>query len=281
MLRSHMSVLFLCNVPQGHDGLPMDSDWQRCSGSTMNGQDLCDWLDARRMASISQDLQGQDNVVYVVFSNSFSKTLMDGLQGKKNKNIFLILYFFNIMNKITFRSVVYLYVFNRTDRWLRTVSINHCTIAKADNLMQNWVCHYFVVVHQGLEKCKHQKYCIHFCHSQIYNEKNKTFLQVTTSKILIVSVFAEIMWTAATKAWTSSAIFISSAKNFSLMNFRAAGVAVAGMASKNQRLRDKNGMGQEAHLVSVIKNMFKCSVTEIHLWTGIFLNRFQYNSRSS
>ncbi len=82
VLRVHHSGLLLCNVPQGHDGISMDSNWQRCSCSAMNGQDLCDRLQASRMASITQNLQEQDDILGLTFSNSLCKEVLDGLLGE-------------------------------------------------------------------------------------------------------------------------------------------------------------------------------------------------------
>lgn len=82
MLRTHHSGLLLCNVPQCHDGISMDSNGQRCSSSAMDGQDLCDRLKASRMTSVTQNLQEQDNVLGLIFSNSLCKEVLDGLLGK-------------------------------------------------------------------------------------------------------------------------------------------------------------------------------------------------------
>lgn len=70
MLRIYLCGLLLCNVPQGHDGLSMDSDRQRYTHSAMYGQDLCDWLNAARMASITQNLQLNNDFLHINFSNS-------------------------------------------------------------------------------------------------------------------------------------------------------------------------------------------------------------------
>lgn len=79
VLKIYHSGLLLCNVTQGQDGISMDSHGQRCSCSTMYGQDLCDRLNASRMASVTQNLQEQDNVLGLTFSNSLCKKILDGL----------------------------------------------------------------------------------------------------------------------------------------------------------------------------------------------------------
>lgn len=79
VLRVHHSRLLLCNVPQGHDGISMDSHGQRCSCSAMYGQDLCYRLKASRMASVTQNLQVQDDVLGLILSDSLCKELLDGL----------------------------------------------------------------------------------------------------------------------------------------------------------------------------------------------------------
>ncbi len=73
VLRIHHSGLLLCNVPQGHDGISVDSNGQRCTCSAMNRQDLCYWLEASRMASVTQNLQEQGDILGLISSNSFCK----------------------------------------------------------------------------------------------------------------------------------------------------------------------------------------------------------------
>lgn len=59
--------LLLCNVPQGHDCFNVDYNGQSCScGAVGYGQDLCDRLNADGKASISQNLQEQDEFLDVV-----------------------------------------------------------------------------------------------------------------------------------------------------------------------------------------------------------------------
>lgn len=45
----------------------------------MYGQDLCDQLNAGRMASVTQNLQEQADVLGLTFSNSLCKKIPDGL----------------------------------------------------------------------------------------------------------------------------------------------------------------------------------------------------------
>lgn len=85
VLRIHHSGLLLCHVPQGHDGISMDSHGQRCSCSAMYRQDLCDRLKASRMASVSQNLQEQDDFLGLIFSDSLCKKVLDGLLGGNEK----------------------------------------------------------------------------------------------------------------------------------------------------------------------------------------------------
>lgn len=47
--------------------------------------------------------------------------------------------------------------FSRADSHFNTVLGNHGTIAKEDNLTQNWAFHYFVVSCQGLKESNSQK----------------------------------------------------------------------------------------------------------------------------
>lgn len=79
MLRIYHSGLLLCNVPQGHDGISMDSHGQRCSRSAMYGQDLCDRLYTGRVTSITQNLQVQNDVLGHTFNNSLCQKVLDGL----------------------------------------------------------------------------------------------------------------------------------------------------------------------------------------------------------
>lgn len=79
VLRVHHSGLLLCNVPQSHDGISMDFHGKRSSCSAVDRQDLCDWFKARRMASITQNLQEQAYFLGVSFSNSLCKEVQDGL----------------------------------------------------------------------------------------------------------------------------------------------------------------------------------------------------------
>lgn len=79
MLRIYHSGLLLCNVPQGHDGISMDSHGQRCSCSAMYGQDLRDRLNTGRMTSITQNLQVQNDVLGHTFNNSLCQKVLDGL----------------------------------------------------------------------------------------------------------------------------------------------------------------------------------------------------------
>lgn len=44
-----------------------------------NGQDLCDWLNATRKASITQNLKIHDDVFDISFSNSFTKKVVEEL----------------------------------------------------------------------------------------------------------------------------------------------------------------------------------------------------------
>lgn len=79
VLRVHHFGLLLCNVPQSHDGISMDFHGKRSSCSAVDRQDLCDWFKARRMASITQNLQEQADFLGVSFSNSLCKEVLDGL----------------------------------------------------------------------------------------------------------------------------------------------------------------------------------------------------------
>lgn len=47
----------------------------------MYGQELCDWLNAIRMASVTQNLHEQNDFLGFTSSNSLCKEVMDGLLG--------------------------------------------------------------------------------------------------------------------------------------------------------------------------------------------------------
>lgn len=48
----------------------------------MYGQDLCDRFKAIRMASVTQNLKEQDDVLSLIFSDSLCKEGLDGLLGE-------------------------------------------------------------------------------------------------------------------------------------------------------------------------------------------------------
>lgn len=75
----YQSGLLLCNVPQSHNGISMDSHGQRCSCSAVYRQDLCDGLDTVRVAGITQNLQEQADVLDLTFGNSLCEKILDGL----------------------------------------------------------------------------------------------------------------------------------------------------------------------------------------------------------
>lgn len=75
----YQSGLLLCNVPQGHNGISMDSHGERGSCSAVYRQDLCDGLDTVRVAGITQNLQEQADVLEISFCNSLCEKILNGL----------------------------------------------------------------------------------------------------------------------------------------------------------------------------------------------------------
>lgn len=89
MFRIYHPGLLLCNVPHGQDGISMDSYGQRCCCSAMYGQELCNGFKGARVASITQNLQEQDDFLRLLFSNSTCKEILDGLpmEGEKQFSV--------------------------------------------------------------------------------------------------------------------------------------------------------------------------------------------------
>lgn len=81
-LDSYLSGFPLCDVPQGHYGISVNSHGKGSSCGAMYGQNLGDWLQARRVTGITQNLQVQDDVLGLVLRDSLREKLLDGLSEK-------------------------------------------------------------------------------------------------------------------------------------------------------------------------------------------------------
>lgn len=85
---SHNLGLLLSNVPQGHNSINVNSEWQTSSSTAKAGQELHDWLKAGRMSSITQNFESNNKLLSVSSGNSLDSKFVDGLWEEK-KNIYV------------------------------------------------------------------------------------------------------------------------------------------------------------------------------------------------
>lgn len=249
----HQSGLLLCNVPQGQDGISMDSCGQRCSCSAMYGQYPYDWLKAAGMASITQNLQEQDDVLGLIFSKSFCKEILDGLWEEVRNNDFAALSFRYTGDR---RDSEELLLSFQQDKWPPRRSV-----WKSWYHIQGGQFHAelgFPVFYFQLPKPrKNNVQCVSFSYPY-YQQRNVLWDFPTLTRVM-ASVFAVTMWMDVIKAWAPSATLMSFARNFSLMNLRATWDPMKGMASSIHCLKHENGMSSPVygcfHMVSSFKHI--------------------------
>ena len=142
------SRLLLGNVPQGQDGINLNSYRQRSSSSSKSRQELCDRFNTRRVGSITQDFKSNYKFFNFPLCKHLNSLVMDGLLKKTIK-------LFNLQDNeckhcLREKYLHYLHKFWRAVGVYSTVLENHGTITKHGDFTKNWLCLNFVVKSQFL-----------------------------------------------------------------------------------------------------------------------------------
>lgn len=84
-IKSHHLGLFLGNVPQGQNGINVNSVRQTRSSTTKARQELHEWLKAGRMSGITQNFESDNQFLYFTSGNSLDGKFMERLWEEQIK----------------------------------------------------------------------------------------------------------------------------------------------------------------------------------------------------